>query len=315
MPPDLPRAEGSAAPLDDTMLAMDVVDTLRHADALVERELSEADRAAALKQRLRDIYASQGIEVPDRILDQGVARIAEDRFTYRQTPPGVARSLATAWVTRARWGRPAGLALGALLLLGGGWYLGLHLPAQRAALAERQELSDGLPRALAAEQQRIAAVTRNADIIARADRLLAEGQTAARAGVLADARARLAEMQALRADLAQEYQVRIVSRPGEPSGIWRVPQGNPRARNYYLVVEALDRAGRPVEVSVTSEEDGRTARTAKWGLRVAEAEFDRVRRDKLQDGVVDQPIIGRKVAGELAPRWDIPTPGGAILTW
>lgn len=315
MPPDLPRPDVSAPPLDETMLAMDMVDTLRHADALVERALSETDRAAALKQRLREIYASQGIEVPDRILDQGVAQIAQDRFAYRRTPPGFARSLATVWAMRARWGRPVGLALGALLLLGGGWYIGLHLPAQRAALAERQELSDGLPRALAAERQRITAVTRNAEAIARADRLLAEGQAAARAGALADGRAKLAEMQALRADLAQEYQLRIVSRPGEPSGIWRVPQGNPRARNYYLVVEAVDRAGRPVEVSLTSEEDGRTARVTKWGLRVAEAEFDRVRRDKLQDGVVDQPVIGRKAVGELAPHWDIPTTGGAILTW
>jgi hypothetical protein len=322
-PPDTPQAAAAAPappapappPLDETMLAMDVVDTLRHADALVERELSEPDRAAALKRRLREIYASQGIQVPDHILDQGVARIARDRFAYRPTPPGLARSLATAWATRARWGRTVAMALGALLLLGGGWYFGVQLPAERRAVAERQELAEGLPRALASEYQRVTAATRNEEAIARADRLLAEGQAAARAGALADGRARLAEMQALRADLAQEYQVRVVSRPGEPSGVWRVPQANPRARNFYLIVEAVDRAGRPVEVSVTSEEDGRTARTARWGLRVPEAEFERVRRDKLRDGVVDQPVIGRKPAGELAPRWDIPTTGGAILQW
>ncbi len=318
-PAAAPAARGgpapAAPPLDETMLAMDVVDTLRHADSLVERELSVEDRAAALKHRLREIYASQGIEVPEHILEQGVAQIAQSRFTYRPTPPGLARSLATLWATRARWRRAAALAAVALLLAGGGWWFGVRLPAERALVAERQELEEGLPRALAAEYQRVSAATRNEEALARAERLLAEGQAAARAGALADGRARLAEMRALQRDLAQEYQVRIVSRPGEPSGIWRVPQANPRARNFYLIVEAVDRGGRPVEVAVTSEEDGRTARTSRWGVRVPEAEFERVRRDKLRDGVVDQPLVGRKPAGELAPRWDIPVAGGAILQW
>jgi hypothetical protein len=321
VPPDTPQpgaaapAPKPAPPLDETMLAMDVVDTLRHAETLVARELSAEDRAAALKRRLREIYASQGIEVPDHILDQGVAEIAESRFTYRPTPPGTQRSLATLWATRARWGKQAAVVLGLLLLVAGGWWFGIERPAERARIAEQQELQEGLPRALAAERERIGAATRNAAALERADRLLAEGQAAARAGVAADARARLAEMQALRGDLALDYQVRIVSRPGEQSGVWRVPANNPRARNYYLIVEAVDRAGRPMEVSVTSEEDGRTARTARWGLRVPEAAFERVRRDKEEDGVIDQPVIGRKPAGELAPQWTIPTTGGAILQW
>ena len=54
--------------LDEVMLAMDVVDTLRHQENLVSRELSEQDRDAQLLQRLREIYRGQGIEVPDRIL-------------------------------------------------------------------------------------------------------------------------------------------------------------------------------------------------------------------------------------------------------
>ena len=294
---------------------MDVVDTLRHAETLVARELSAEDRAASLKARLREIYASQGIEVPDHILEQGVARIAESRFTHQPAPPGLQLSLATLWVTRARWGRVTAAVLGLLVLVAGGWWFGIERPAERARIAEQQELREGLPRALAAERERIGAATRNAAALERADRLQGEGLAAARAGAAADARLRLAEMQALRAQLAQDYTVRIVSRPGEQSGVWRVPAANPRARNHYLIVEAVDGRGRPVEVSITSEEDGRTARTAKWGLRVPEAEFERVRRDKAADGVIDQPVIGRKPAGELAPQWTVPTTGGAILQW
>jgi hypothetical protein len=62
---------------------------------------------------------------------------------------------------------------------------------------------------------------------------------------------------------------------------------------------AVDRTGRPVDVQITSEEDGRTTVVNRWALRVPEAEFERVRRDKLADGIIDQPEIGRKRAGTL----------------
>jgi hypothetical protein len=297
------------------MLAMDVVDTLRHAETLVERELQGDARRARLKQRLREIYATQGIEVPERILDQGVAALEEQRFAYRPTPPSFQRSLATLWATRARWGRAALFALGALLLLGGGWWFGIHLPAERARVALQAELETGLPGALRAERERVLAATEAPEARAEADRLAAEGEAAARAGAAADARARLAQLQALRQQVSLAYTVRIVSRPGEPSGVWRVPEDNPRARNFYLIVEAVDRDGRPVDVPVTSEEDGRRATVSRWGLRVTPEEFERVRQDKLADGVIDRPVVGVKRAGALRPEWSVDTTGGAILRW
>lgn len=315
-----PRAGGGSStpsllPLDETMLAMDVVDTLRHAERLVERELQGDERRASLKQRLREIYASQGIEVPERILEEGVAALEVQRFTYHPTPPSFARSLATLWATRARWGRTLLSGLALLLLLGGGWWFGIHLPAERERAAQQVELETGIPTALRAERERVAAVTRSPEALAEADRLVAEGQAAARAGAIVDARDRLARLQALQRTLSQDYTVRVVSRPGEPSGVWRVPRANPRARNFYLIVEAVDRNGRPVEVQITSEEDGRIATTSRWGLRVTAEEFERVRRDKLADGVIEDPVVGHKRPGEMAPDWTVRTTGGAILQW
>ena len=64
-----------APPLNDLMLAMDVVDTLRHGETLVERELSAEDRRKRMIERLREIYRQQGITVPDRVLAEGVAAL------------------------------------------------------------------------------------------------------------------------------------------------------------------------------------------------------------------------------------------------
>ena len=71
--------------LDDIMLSMDVVDTLRHRQHLIERELNSEERDQKLIERLREIYTSQGMEVTDEILAAGVAALKEDRFVY--TPP------------------------------------------------------------------------------------------------------------------------------------------------------------------------------------------------------------------------------------
>jgi hypothetical protein len=311
----MPEARAGAPALDETMLAMDVVDTIRHADRLVERELAGTDRQARLRQRLREIYASQGIEVADHVLDAGIAALEEKRFAYTPKGEGWRRSLATAWATRGRWGKFALIGLGVVVLGWGVHFATVTLPAQREAAAVARELQQDLPRALRAEHDRVLAGTQEAGPRAEAARLLAEGEAAARAGNAAEARARRAALADLATRLAQEYTVRIVNRPGEPSAVWRVPAANPRARNYYLVVEAVDRTGRPVEVQVTSEEDGRTARVSRWGLRVPEAEFERVRRDKLADGIIDQPEIGRKRAGTLNTEWTVDTTGRAILSW
>lgn len=311
----MPEARAGAPALDETMLAMDVVDTIRHADRLVERELAGTDRQARLRQRLREIYASQGIEVADHVLDQGIAALEEKRFAYAPKGEGWRRSLATAWATRGRWGKFALIGLGVLVLGWGVHFATVSLPAQRAAAAVARELQQDLPRALRAEHDRVLAGTQEAAPRAEAARLLAEGEAAARAGNATEARARRVALADLATRLAQDYTVRIVNRPGEPSAVWRVPAANPRARNYYLIVEAVDRTGRPVDVQITSEEDGRTTVVNRWALRVPEAEFERVRRDKLADGIIDQPEIGRKRAGTLNTEWTVDTTGRAILSW
>ena len=96
------------APLDELMLAMDVVDTLRHQELVLARELEADDRDERLLERLREIYTAQGIEVTDEVLAQGVAALREERFVYPGPAPSFGRSLATLYVTRGRWGKWVG---------------------------------------------------------------------------------------------------------------------------------------------------------------------------------------------------------------
>lgn len=311
--PGITGGQAAAAPLDDVMLAMDVVDSLRHADKLVERELSTEERDRKLKERLRQLYAAQGIDVPEGILDEGVAALREDRFVYRSPAGSIGRSLALVWVRRGRWLRALAIAAGVLAAVAGGWYFAVKLPAERQVAEQTREITETLPRQLQTERDRVLAVSKVEQAKQQARELAADGQAALKAGDAAAARQKLTQLTALRERLEQSYVLRIVSKP--QSAVWRVPRLNPAGRNYYILVEAVDSQGRPVALDVTSEEDNKTARVSTFGICVDQRTFDRTRADKEDDGNIQNNRFGEKQAGWLDPQYNFPTSGGAILQW
>lgn len=301
-PADTAQARDKA-PLDDLMLAMDVVDTLRRRERLVKRELDAAGREQDLKERLRKIYAAQGIEVSDSILAEGVAALAEDRFVYRPPPDGLAVRLARLYVGRGRWGK---------WLIGG---MAAVLAAWAIQYAVFVAPDKALPERLTQVYQQTVELARSDEARTHADRLIETGRAAVQAGDTTAARQALASLEAMRGTLGQEYSVRILNRPGERSGVWRVPDINTRARNYYIIVEAVDPSGRVLELPITSEETGKTERVSAWGLRVDKQTFDQVARDKRDDGIIERDRFGYKPRGALEPSYEMRTTGGAITHW
>ena len=124
------EAATSRTPLDNVMIAMDVVDTLRHDQLIVERELNEDERKAKLIDRLREIYRGQGIDVPDSILEEGVRALEEDRFVYKPPAGSLKTRLARLYVTRGSWGQVVIGALAGVAALWIGWYALYEWPRQ-----------------------------------------------------------------------------------------------------------------------------------------------------------------------------------------
>lgn len=301
------QASAEKQPLDDLMLAMDVVDTLRHQQVLIERELNAEDRDRKLIERLREIYASQGIDVPDHVLEEGVAALKEDRFAYTPPPENFSTRMARLYISRGKWGKPLLAGLGAVLLVFLAYLLLIRGPAER-------ELAQ-LPSRLEKQHELLLEQARGETARARGEALFSEGKSALAAGEKDDVLAVLDEMEALRSEIEREYEIRIVSRPGERSGIWRIPDANTNARNYYIIVEAVTPDGRTLKRTVVNEENGRSYQVDKWGLRVEEALFQRIAADKQDDGIIQQNRFGVKRRGYLTPEYLMPTTGGAITDW
>jgi hypothetical protein len=410
----------------EVMLAMDVVDTLRHERSLVERELQSEDREGELIVKLRKIYADQGLKVSDEVIAQGVRAMREERFTYQPPKAGLKTTLARIYVNRGRWAKRTAILFLSLAALWIGYRYLVVMPAERdrARLAselnnqavEQQEQAKALqgritaanselktalqavPQSVTAPVNRLADQARQAlasatrqleafeklapveDIEAdnaearsavarkrlderkghldRAQNDLASGQAAVesirelkgfqnldslRADALKEARERgiPAKIEALynsaisalqagdletartaqqalaftRDMLRQEYTLQIVSRPGTPSGVWRYPVGSQTARNYYLIVEAVTPSGQRLKLPITSEEDGKVRVASEWGLRVDQLVYEQVRRDKVDDGIVNRKIVGAKKRGYLTPEYGVSTTGATITEW
>lgn len=295
------------APLEDLMVAMDVVDTLRHRQQLVDRELDASGRRDRLIQQLRDIYASQGLDVTDAMLEEGVKALEEDRFKY--SPPRVGPSywLALFYVNRDRWLKPFLLLLGLCavgLLL---YYLFAIRPIHQA--------QNALPDALANNFNAVLSSTQDQRALERANTLNLQAKQAIKEENYAHAEDLIDALSALQKHVALAYTVRIVQRPGELSGVWRVPDVNTQARNYYLIVEAIDARGDRLSLPIESEETGKTRLVQQWGIRVDAEIFQRIANDKRDDGIIQNRQVGNKASGKLEPEYVVPTLGGTITEW
>ena len=82
--------------------------------------------------------------------------------------------------------------------------------------------------------------SREPDATRKIEALYKEALDALQAGQVEEARRAQQALKSTYDILRQEYTLQIVSRPGVPSGVWRYPEDRKSAKNYYLIVEALD---------------------------------------------------------------------------
>lgn len=305
----------NTAPLDEVMLAMDVVDTLRHSEKLVARELGEEEREGALMERLRKVYSQQGIDVPDRILREGVAALSEARFAYTPPTGGVGYMLAKIYVSRKKWGKPV-LVIALAAIIGFAGYNFAYKPfveGQANAAIERVQIE--LPARLDQLLAQIKSTSKVESAVASAREVASRGKAAAASSDASRAEQAIAELTATLAQLQNEYRLQIVNREGEDTGVWTYPDVNESARNYYIIVEAIGTDGDPQPQTIINEETGQTEQVSQWGVRVSEVVFNGVRDDKVDDGIIQNNIMGLKQYGYLDVDYVLPVLGGEITQW
>lgn len=315
----LPIPAAKPEELDDIMLAMDVVDTLRHEREMVASDMNAVERREDLIARLRGIYDAQGISVPDDVLMDGVMALEEERFAYHPPKKGLMTSLAKTYISRKKW-LPliytVSFIIGAVLSVN---YVGFVRPAQLEAQQEQQFISKILPQRLEAARDRAVSIAATPELTARAEDLFIEGELALASKDAVRAQAIASQLETLSTALAQSYRLRIVSRFNEASGVYLDSKTNTDIRNFYLIVEAVTVDGDILEITIEDEEFKTRETVSKFGVRVPKAVFDKVAADKKDDQIIQNDILGAKPRGVLdaklsfdgADNW----PLGFITEW
>ncbi len=305
---------------------MDVASALRRERETAESQLDAGAAKERLRERLLATAAAAGESVTPEEVDAAIEQYFAQQHRYQDPPPSWRRFRAHLWVFRhgltilfvlvalLTWG------LAALVGAFGGDASPSPTPTPRVVEAPRPQpqLPGGtitnpptpqppkldfdpaqqLAAAWAAFQQGQGAAERLAADAAARERV----QAVARSGAAAHAAANLGELRdatnalaGLTARLEETYTVRIVSRPGEDSGVERRAGG--RTSGLYVIVEAIDADGRAVSRRIRDAESGRLRDVTKWGEQVTEAVWNRVVADKQADGIVDEAEFARKVRG------------------
>lgn len=304
-----------AQALDDVLLAMDVVDTLRHREKMVERELDAEGRETELLERLKQIYEAQGIAVPERILKDGVAALKEKRFAYTPPKNTLAVKLARIYVARDVWLKPVLISCAAILAALGAYEFGVAAPDRARAEAARIELTQTLPNQLGKLRAEVQDLSTEDMADALAETLYQEGLAALDEEDTNTARSMIEQLETLQTDLSRSYEVRVRYGNGAQSGIFRIPDNQPNQRNYYLIVQAVDPRGNVLSVPVFDEENQVHRRASQWGQRVTEDVFNSVAADKRDDQIIQNDVIGEKTPGRLSPIFTVETQGEAIVEW
>lgn len=304
------------ASMHDMLRIMDVASAMRR-----EREtaLSQLDLATAkqrLHERLLATAAAAGETVTPAEVDAAIEQYFAQQHRYQDPPRGWASFWAHAWVLRGPLLLLAAmLAAGTLLLIALAGAFGGGAGAPRpptpsgspapgaGATPGAQPVPTAEPRAqLLAVWERVqrtaaalAKVAADDDARGRVQQLLTGAEVAYGSERLDELRAAEGRLRELGARLEEQYVVRVVSRPGEDTGVERRNAG--RTSGLYLIVEAVGTDGRKLSRLVRDGEDGAQRSVTRWGEQVPEAVWNRIAADKQADGVVDEAEFARKERG------------------
>lgn len=298
----------AGARLQEQMGAMALIDEMRHRQMIVQEHLDLPRRRAEVARRIREYYRSQNIEVDDTLVEQGVRTYFDKRLSYEAPHAGkLSNLLARIYISRSSWKKPALAGVAALALLAGGSYVARQAQereaaTERAAQAARVAELDEIVARIRKAEEGFRAMGLPPSDMQQVDAMVAAANGAVRARDGAGARTSLDQLEATLAYATPPLAINVVDRAGVKTGVVR-RYGAGGGSAWYLIAEATDPSGRVVPVAVTSTESGERKLASQFGVRVSQAVFERVRADKMEDGHVDDKLLGKKPAKALTVQY------------
>lgn len=306
--PTIPDANLS---LNEMLQIMDVARAIKEEQLTVEQQFRIEETRAKIRERLIASAKVAGDNVTDAEVDTAIQLYFDNLHLYRDPPWGFNRLCAQLYVWRVRV--VSVLALSGTIAVG--TWLAFFNPAMpwsqasRATLAIRQaeqsargvlEQLNGTAKDEAARQA-VDELTKEFHAVEALENIAAIQQSQQR-------------MSELLATLNESYALQIVTGIGRDSAVTRQwNKGGTEALSFYVIVEARTRDGRILPQSAQDAETGAAKSVTQWGEQVPKEVYDRLKADKVADGVLNETRFGEKTRGSLAESVLLPGADGKPL--
>jgi hypothetical protein len=298
---DRPSTPVASAASEELSLAemvriMDVATALRQDRELVEEQLNFDQIKARLRQKLTEAAKVTGEEVTEAEVDAAIEQYYSSLHSFREPPRDFRIVLAHLWARRRTiliWSG-AGLAAVALIT----WLFLLPSgPLNPGGRAERRIAA--LTHSIQQSADRIKAVSNDPSVNPELEKLVAQAGTYEAqkdGGRLEEVNRQLSNLEER---LREEYTVAVVSAPGKKSGIDRfiTDQDGKRVSGYYLIVEARRSDGKVLSRRIHNSETGQDDEVSVWAERVPKEVYDRLAKDKREDGILNETTFATKRVG------------------
>ena len=91
--------------------------------------------------------------------------------------------------------------------------------------------------------------------------------------------------------------------------------GESGGKAWYVIVQSLDANDAPVKLRIKSVETGREGSSSLFGVRVDKERYEHVKRDKLDDGIINDKLVGVKPVGQLSFAFEPGFSAEYIMEW
>lgn len=303
-----PKTVDSDLSLNEMLQILDVARAIREEQLTVDQQFQIEETRAKIRDRLLASARVAGEQVTEAEVDTAIQLYFDNLHVYRDPPWGFGRLLAELYVRRVR-ALIAGAVLCCVVLIIWIAFFNSSMPWSRQSRTARQ---------LALAQEEARSVLLELESVAQGEQAeLAVGQMASEfhalesTGDSASLRIAQQRMTSLLSDLNEQYVIQIVTGSGNDSALTREwNQDGLSSLSHYAIVEARAPGGQLLTRSIQDAETGKTQQVTRWGEQIPREVYERLKADKLSDGVLNETRFGVKRRGELGEQILLPGAGG-----
>jgi len=312
----LERDHPDSLSVAEMLRIMDVATTLRLDRELVEEQLNVEQLKERLKERMLAASKVTGESVTPEEVDLAIRQYYAKLYTFHEPKMSFRVALAHAWVRRRELLIKSGLLLTACAL---GWWLIFSPSAPLAASGRAHRKAGQITAEIAKRAEVVRATAHDPKVAPEVARLVSEADAYRKRDDVKGLESIRNDLEDVKSKLGEEYAVIAVPQDTKQgrnrSTVVRYPPDNngKLIKAYYLFVQARKADGKPIPRRIHNSEIAVDEDVTTWAEQIPEAVYERLAKDKREDGILNETAFAVKRKGELNEEVTMPGADGKPL--